>query len=210
MSNLILPKNYISWSQMNCWLTNKARFRREYFENSGKLDTKYLRFGKGIAKLIEEGKHKELLPDLIVYDTPEYEIKCEVAGVPILSFLDSYNEIATPIVPANVFREYKTGTVPWDHVRVQQHDQLTFYATGLKWKKGKMPEYCDLDWIETKLEKVDAGDFWREKEGEINVTGRIIPFHREFDEREVERMEDLIVKSATEISEAYIKFIEEI
>jgi hypothetical protein len=73
-----------------------------------------------------------------------------------------------------------------------------------------MPEYCDLDWIETKEGIIEVDDFWRENEKMLQVTGRIVTFHREFDEREVERMENLIVKCAEQISEAYIKFIEEI
>jgi hypothetical protein len=73
-----------------------------------------------------------------------------------------------------------------------------------------MPEYCDLDWIETKQGAVEMDDFWHENDKIINVTGRIVSFHREFDDREIERMENLIVKCANEISEAYIKFIEEI
>lgn len=203
-NKLLLPKPHLSWSQLSCWLSNPARYRREYFENADKLDTKYLQYGKGIAKLIEEGKHKELLPDLEVYDTPEFEIRCEINGVPILSYLDSYDS------KNNVFREYKTGKIPWTQAKVQKHDQLTFYATALFHSTGKMPEYCDLDWIETKEGIVETVDFWRESDKVINATGRIISFHREFDEREIERMENLIVKCANEISEAYVKFLEEI
>lgn len=201
---LILPKPWLSWSSINCWMTNPERFRREYFENAEKLDTKFLRFGKGIAKLIEEGKHTELLPDLIVYDSPEYEMRVEVLGVPMLAYIDTYNSVD------NVFREYKTGKHAWTQAKVQKHDQLTLYATLLKHLKGQMPEYCDLDWIETREGAVEVEDFWRTGEKEINVTGRIITFRREFDEREIDRMEDIIRKAAEEISEAYQEFIKEI
>jgi hypothetical protein len=189
---------------MMCWLHSKERFRKEYFENGEKLNTKYLRFGKGIAKMIESGTHKTLLPDLIVYECPEFEIRCDIGGVPMLSFLDSYNPVD------NVFREYKTGKVAWTQSKVQKHEQLVVYATMLKQLTGKIPEYCDLDWIETKEGGLPIDDFWHENEGAINVTGKIESFHRVFDPREVERMEKLIVKTANEISEAYIKFIEEI
>lgn len=185
-------------------MSNKERFRREYFEDGHKLDTKYLRFGKGIAKIIEEGKHKELLPDLVVYEKPEFEIRVEVMGVPMLAYLDGYDPTN------NVFLEYKTGKHPWTQAKVQKHDQLTLYATLLKALTGKMPEYCDLYWIETKDGGVELEDFWRTNENEINVTGRVIPFHREFDEREVDRMEFVIQKAAEEISEAYQEFIKEI
>ncbi len=207
---LILPKPHISWSQLSCWLQNPTRYRKEYFENGEKLNSRYLTLGKNIAKLIEEGKHKELIPDLETYDTPEHEIKCLVDGVPILSYLDSYNKVQTIDVPANVFREYKTGKIPWDRARVQKHDQLVFYATALKWSMGAMPEYCDLDWIETKETTSETTDFWREGDKMVRVTGRVVSFHREFDMREIERMEELIVKVAWEISDAYQDFLKEI
>lgn len=206
MDKILLPKKYLSWSQLSCWDTNPTRYRREYFECGRKLDTKYLRFGKNIAKLIEEGKHKELIPDLVVYDSPEFKIETDILGVPVLSFIDSYNS------KDNVFYEYKTGIVPWDRQRVIKHGQLVFYATALKHSIGKIPEYCDLVWIETKEGKADipVDDFWRENEKMVNLTGRVLNFHREFDEREIEKMENQIVKVAYEISEAYKKFIEEI
>lgn len=185
-------------------MSNPERFRREYFENSDKLDTKYLRFGKGVAKLIEDGKHTELLPDLVVYDKPEFEIRVHIMGVPMLAYLDSYDSVN------NVFREYKTGKHPWTQTKVQKHDQLTLYATMLKQLTGNMPEYCDLDWIETKDGETEVEDFWRTNEKTINVTGKIISFHREFDEREIDRMEFLIQKVSEEISDAYKEFIKEI
>lgn len=204
-NKLILPKPWISWSQLSCWLSNPTRYRKEYFEAGDKLDTKYLRFGSGIHKMIEDGTYKELLPDLVVYDTNEFEVRCEINGVPTLSYIDSYDS------KNNVFRDTKTGKIPWTKPRVFKSGQLVFYATVLKKLTGKMPEYCELDWIETKENK-DArhSDFWREEENPLHVTGRVVSFHREFDEREIEKMEELIVKVANEISEAYQAFLKEI
>lgn len=195
---------------MTTWLSNKARYRQEYFENGDKLNTPYLAFGKNIAELIESGQHKELLPDLVVYDKPEYEIRCEIAGVPVLSYLDSYDPYE------NVFIEMKTGKIPWTQSRVQKHEQLPFYATALKWSVGKIPEYCDLTWIQTK--DIVKKQTWEDEESGlhnevrnvIEVTGRLKSFRRTFDEREIARMEQLIIRTAEEISEAYIKFLKEI
>jgi len=208
---LILPRHHLSWSAMNCWISSPARFRREYFECGKKLDTKYLRFGKGIAEMIENGTYKELLPDLEVYPVSEHEIRTTIRGVPILSYLDDYDP------ENNIFREKKTGKKsktgkpPWTQAKVIKHGQLVFYATALKHSVGKMPEYCHLDWIETREKtKDEVDDFWRENEKALQVTGVVKSFYREFDEREVEKMEDLIEKSAWEISEAYQDFLKEI
>lgn len=203
MDNLLLPKTYLSYSAMTMWLKNPDRFKREYFENAEKLDTKYLRFGKGVAKMIEDGSHTSILPDLPVYDTPEHEIRCTVLGVPILGFIDSYNSID------NVFLEYKTGKKPWSQSLVQKHDQLPFYAMLLKCTAGEIPAYCDLVWIETEDTEDDkSGPFSNEKK--INVTGKVKSFRREFDYREIERMEELVVKVANEISDAYKEWLKDI
>ena len=47
-------------------------------------------------------------------------------------------------------------------------------------------------------------------EGNISESGKIKSFRREFDEREIKKMEDKIVKTAKEISDAYISFLNEI
>ncbi len=187
---------------MSCWLTNPVRYRKEYFECGDKLNTKYLRFGSGIHKMIEDGTHKTLLPDLVVYDKNEFEIRCVINGVPTLSYIDSYDEVN------NVFRDTKTGKIPWTQAKVQKSDQLTFYATVLKHSTGKMPLFCHLDWIETMEGETEEHGLHNEKQ--INVTGVVKSFRREFDEREIKRMEKLIVKVASDISVAYRKFIEEI
>ncbi len=54
----------------------------------------------------------------------------------------------------------------------------------LKQITGKVPEYCDLIWIETKEGPKEVEDFWRTNEKELNLTGKMVTFRREFDERE--------------------------
>jgi len=227
---LILPKPHLSWSQLQCWITNKARYRKEYFENGDKLDTKFLRFGKGFAKMIEDFSDimkripdrvmaiQELSVDYLMTENmrtvlleieiegiSEYEIRSKVMHiVPCLSYLDKYDE------RHNAIREYKSGKIPWTKAKVQKHDQLVFYATMLKWSGKPMPDYAELDWIETRDSQPESIDFWRESGKVLDVTGRIITFRREFDEREVERMENLIVKTAWEISDAYQNYLGEL
>lgn len=210
IEGLLLPRGYLSWSAFYCWKTNPKRFVQEYFEKSSKLDTKYLRFGKGIAKMIEDGLHKEILPDLPLYKVHEHEIRAEVRGVPILSFLDGDNN------DEEEFGEYKTGKrgkdgkPPWNRAKVQKHDQLTFYAVGKRAETGRMPKRCFLHWIETEENAIDENDFWSKVDKKLAVTGIIVTFERVFDERELDRMETEIVKVALQISAAYKAWIAEI
>jgi hypothetical protein len=177
------------------WNTSKDRYIREYFENQEKLDTKYLRFGKMHAEKREQR-------ELNTGEHTEYEIKANLQGIPLLSFLDFYDE------NQNIFEEDKTGKIAWTQQKVQKHDQLTFYATMLKALKGKMPEYCTLNWIPTQEVKgISNGGF--ERQSDIIASGDIVSFKRVFDEREIERMEKLIIKTANEISEAYIEWLKD-
>lgn len=124
--------------------------------------------------------------------------------VPILCYLDKY------VTRNGAIQEYKTGLGEWTLAKVQKHDQLTKYGVGLKWSGKPLPPYADLHWIETKEIETERVDFWRNGEKVILATGKIKTFHREFDEREFERMEDLIIRVAGEISDAYQRHLSEI
>jgi len=208
MAEYLLPKGYLSWSQMQVWETNKGRYRREYFETGKKLDTKYLRFGKSVAEKIEDGSYKDILPDLEVYQIPEYKILVTLDGVELLSYVDSYYKPGEP--DPNVFKEVKTGKHPWTQLKVQNHGQLLFYAVGLRIAHGSMPPFCELDWLETKdTERKEKSGFYTEDD-KIVLTGKMKTFRRYFDERELDAMEARILKNAKEIDEAYRLFINEI
>jgi hypothetical protein len=220
---LILPKGYLSWSQMSCWMSNPARYAREYFEDGEKLDTLYLRFGKAFAKMVEDLEAIEELARshpmdesmrlvLAALDTEgesEFQIgrsgregdaspPCVVRGeVPVLSFLDKY------VHRDGSIKEYKTGLAPWTLAKVQKHDQLTFYGVSLRWSGKPLPPHADLYWIPTREIEQEHRDFFRGGPKVIAATGKVHAFHREFDPREFDRMEDLISRVAREISDAY-------
>lgn len=231
---IILPKGYLSWSQLYCWNGNKARYIKEYFEDGDRLDTRYLRFGGQFSKMVEglceimqripdryaalqelkkdylmDENMESVLMELDIEGVSEYQIgnsgregdRCPrvlVRGmVPILAYLDKY------VTRNGAIQEYKTGLAPWTLAKVQKHDQLPYYGVGLKWSGHTLPEYADLHWIETVEQEEERKDFWRDGAKIIKATGRIKTFHREFDEREFERMEETIIKAAWEISDAY-------
>lgn len=121
--------------------------------------------------------------------------------IPILAFLDKY------VMTDSGIQEYKTGLAKWDMARVQKHEQLPFYGVGLKWMGRPLPPYADLHWVPTREVEQERVDFWRDGAKVIVATGQIKSFHREFDEREFERMEELILRVAWEISDAYQDYL---
>lgn len=203
MEPILLPKGYLSPSQMEMWEKSPDRYMREYFEKGRRLVTKYTEFGNVVHKLIEDGLHEIHLPGLKVYDVPEMEIRIDVRGVPTLGRLDGYDETE------NCFGDYKTGKAAWTQAKVQKHRQFTFYATQVRIIKGIAPRYCDVHWIETLEEDPPEHTFWKD-EPKMRLTGKVRTFRRYFDERELDRMEHDIERVAREISSAYRKFISEL
>lgn len=188
---LLLPKNYLSYNAWSMWRRNPEQFKKEYFKNQDGIDSKYLRFGKNAA----EGRESR---DLKEGQFTEYELKTEINGVNFIGYIDFYDS------NTHTFEEDKTGKNPWTQAKVQKHEQLTFYAMALKAIKGKMPEYCDLIWKETK-DGAEGG-----LSNDVEFTGKIMTFRRYFDEREIIRLEKQLLESALEVSKAYQDWIGEI
>lgn len=204
MYPIILPKGYLSPSQMDLWKKSKTRYIAEYFLKGRKLKTRYLEFGNAVHQMIEEGTYKAKLPKLKVYAERELEIRTTINGVPVFFIIDGYDP-----EPDHVFGDYKTGKRAWTQAKVQKHEQFLFYATGLRTVMGVMPRYCETHWLETKEDDEIASSFWQE-DRQLQLTGHIGVFRRYFDSRECDRMEAEILKVATEISDAYREFINEI
>jgi hypothetical protein len=225
---------------MNCWMYNRARYINEYFDDGEKLKTRFLDFGSKFSKMVErlgelmeetkdrymaikilkteypmDENMESVLMELDVDGISEYQIGnsgrpddttaiCKVRGeVPILCFLDKYKT-------DGAIGEFKTGLQPWTQARVQKHDQLPFYGVGLKYCGRPLPAYADLHWIETREIEQERVDFWRDGAKIIAATGKIKTFHREFDTREFDRTEELIIKVSWDISDAYQDYLRQL
>lgn len=198
---MLLPKGYLSHSQITCFKTNKERFRKEYLEGGRKLSTKYLTLGKQIAQMIEEDRHHEVLSGLPVYELREHEIRVEIAGVPILCYLDDCK------ADYSSFRDKKTGLKPWSNTKAQKSEQLLLYATAIRAKYGVTPKTAYIDWIETTMseEECDGGLC---RDPQVVITGRYESYEREFDPREMDRKEREIAEIAIEISKYYENWLD--
>ena len=203
-NNILLPKTYLSSTAMDLWIKDKDEYMEVYFKGKKRFITKYTEFGKYVHDLIENDKHHDILPDIVRYEFPEHNIRTNVNGVPVLAKIDTYS------LEQQTFRDYKTAMKTWTKLAVQKSRQLLFYATVFKWHTGVTPEYCHLDWIETKEIPEHVDEHGLITNSKLIVTGKVVPFERKFDIREIERMENEILKIAIEISEAYKKFIEEL
>jgi hypothetical protein len=105
-------KNYLSYSQYTCFLQSPNEYKKRYIDGI-RLNNKYLDFGK----LAHEQFEKEETEDC-----KELKVECDFYGIPLLGYLDGFNEKKKRI------KEHKTGKSKWTQKMVDSSEQLTFYA----------------------------------------------------------------------------------
>lgn len=197
-----LPKEYLSYSQLGMWLSNKEGYRARYYRNEDGIRSPEMDFGKEFAKKLENNDPSvSYVPRLTVC---EQKIVTEIDGIKTLSFLDAFDPIT------GEFREYKTGKKPWDQKRVMNHLQLDFYSAVVEQEHKLIHELCHLDWIQTRNGIVlkDVMGYTVECEGgPIEVTGKMESFERIITKNDRNFIRSLIVKVANEISEDYKAYL---
>lgn len=205
MIKLNLPKGYLSHSQIEAWIKNKKEYRKRYYEGFPMYITPELEFGKTVAEQYEK-LHKDADADVshpVIRsiprgDSPEYELRCEVAGVPVLGYIDSFNE------PDMKIRELKTGKTPWSEARAKRHPQLKMYCACIDKIFGSYNPYVDLIWVPTKdvtvTDIIDGMSFPTRK---IELTGEYKPFPVTIMRNDLLEYEKVVVRVATEISEDF-------
>lgn len=202
-----LPKKYLSYSAITLWNKNKEQFRSKYYLGEEGPITPYMLFGKEIAALLEQDDMS--LRHIPRYKYPEHEIKVMVKGIPVIGYLDSFSK------QLKTFIEYKTGIlsptgeVPWNDAKVAKHDQLPFYSYLIKKKYGKVTCKCRLVWLETRWKtetQVFDGHELSGDSKQLELTGYKKVFTRTIREWERNRIEDMIIKAAEEISKDYEEY----
>lgn len=185
-------REHFSWSQYNLWKSSKKSYRDKYVLGLDDRNNEYMKKGKELANTLESGIiiGNNVLDDAIVLALPkldkqEKELYVLMDDFNILAYLDSAKS------DLSLFYEYKTGKTIWDDDRVQDDEQILFYATLIYELKGVIP-LCHLYWAET---------YKNENTGEIEFTGTIKKFVRAFDEREIKKMRNDIISTRKEISE---------
>lgn len=206
--NIKLPKEYLSYSQMRLWIEDKEKYRARYYRNEKDFATKALLFGSEISKKLEDGSF--VLPEGLQYETPEYEIKIDIDGVPFFAYLDTFSD------PRLKFREYKTGQLTsdgkdrWTQESVNRHWQLDIYSLLVQLKHGSVDDECHLDWLEVRRKIktiVFEGNELKSESTDLELTGRIESFRRVITQKDRDMTRILIVSVAMEISADYAEYL---
>ena len=189
---LLLPRNYLSWSQVSLYEYSPEQYRRDYILGEERTITPAMEYGKKLATILEKGDdEKDILITGLFHLLPKYkvaekELTAEMSGIKLLGKLDSYDP------KTHNFYEYKTGK-KWTQRRVDNHGQLTFYSMLIYLNYKILPK-MKLIWVETE-----------NKEGEIQATGKIKEFETERTLPDILKFMAKIKKVAQAISAMYRK-----
>ena len=213
MSELILPKPYLSYSAMDLWGRDKDAYRRRYYLNEPYISTPYTEFGNVVGKALEERDWDHPVLQSVKGkvpqgDHPEHKLEVEINGVPILSYLDDFTMATKAIEEYKTGIRSKDGKAPWDRVKVRKHKQLTLYTLMVKEKYGDWNPNIQLTWMETKWSNVAeevnfGGSVLQDHYMGLELTGHVETFTRTIKEWELDRMAKIIRSTAEAISEDY-------
>jgi len=200
---IILPKGYLSWTQLDTWTKSPDTYVKYYMANQPRPHTVEMAFGKRSAEARENGDQSEI-PVELRFELPEFKFDTLVEGVRCIGAADAMK------ADFGEFREDKTGVIPWTAKRVQGHDQLVFYAMLTLYQVGAIPNRAHVLWLPTKKNKhiEPTGALWNRVDNPIiERTGEPVYFTREFDPLEIDRMRRKTIDTAIAISNRYKKYI---
>lgn len=186
---------YLSYSQIQSFLFNKADFIKSYFFNWPIEFTAYIDFGSKIGRALENNdfseftdEEKETLIKVPRYDLFEKEIRLDMGDFFVKGFLDSCTEDLAHLM------DYKTGTTK----KVSEYKKASYiqphiYCLGIEQAYGKLPESFKVILIER------HGNAFK---GEpLRLGKEIIPIDIDISEQRLNEAKELIYKTANEISE---------
>lgn len=213
MSELVLPKPYLSYSAIDLWMRDKESYRKRYYLHEPYFSTPYTEFGNVVGGALEERQwdHPALAPVVgkVPQQThPEHRIDVEINGVPVMGFLDDFNLETKAIEEYKTGIRDKTGKPPWNYVKVQDHKQLDLYSLMVREKYGEWNPDIQLTWMETEWADISdlvefGGAMLPNNYIGLRLTGKVKTFERRIDEWELDYMAKIIRSTAEEISEDY-------
>lgn len=164
---MITPRPYLSWSSMDLFEKNPKKWVQIYLYNAEKFINRGQAFGKKMAEGLENG---EMTGDPVLDMVMEMLPKFELMDKPITAMF-GIGEGAVPLLAKpdtakknlSAFKEYKTGQAPWSKKDVDESGQISFYATTIYVKTGRIPQDIELVHVKT-----EAG-----VDGKIRATGEI-------------------------------------
>ena len=197
---MLLPKKYISVSQINLWYSDRQKYINRYFLDLPEEPSIYMNFGKQFATstetFIKDGIIMETFPDFYIDKIQSFkgceaekEISLSINDIQVIGFIDAWD------VHNNRVIDFKTSGKPWTMDTLKTSLQMKVYALAMFVNGDQIPE-SQINWLGTK----------RTKDG-LSFTGESFELNHTFEINELLKAIVLIEQTCKEISEHYKSFL---
>src|SRR3990167_2244103 len=156
------PRPYLSWSSMDLFEHNPEKWKRAYLYEEKNRVNRGMALGRQMAEGLERGEATgDPVLDLLMAKLPKFEIMDKEFDAELK---DGKKIIIIRAKPdtmkadMSAFKEYKPGQTLWTREQVNKNGQITFYATAMFLRTGKIPQDIELVHVETAKEDKEALD----------------------------------------------------
>lgn len=192
---MITPRPYLSFSQMTLVEMSPERYVDQYIHNKKQFVNKNMLYGTKLAEGLENDEATgDPLLDIMMSRIPKFELM----DIPFEVDLKDGNRVIrllakpdTSKADYSAFKEYKTSVRAWTQRMADKSNQVTFYATCMYLKTGKIPADIELVCVPTQY-TYDGG---------LEPTGEMLVF------KTTRTMAD-IIKMTTRMKKAWKKIEE--
>lgn len=165
----LMPRPYLSFSQMVLFQRNKELYKDVYFFNKKLPTSRPMAFGSEMAEALENDEFTgDPVLDLMMTKLPKFSVMDKHFYAEFEHKKEIIKILAKPDTTKrdySAFKEYKTSMRKWTQKMVDDSGQITFYATAMWLKTKKIPQDIELVVVGTKAlpdgKIVATGDIWR-------------------------------------------------
>lgn len=195
MLDLLLPKGYLSHSQIDLWEKSPDSYRKTYYGGQRFNGNMYTDFGNEVTLAMERGEEwTKCVTDEIKsvcgfnFSTFERDFVVDIDGIPFKGSIDQFE------ASNGILAEQKTVMRPWSRNKINNHLQFDRYSLAVEIMDGKVNDLCYfIDARSAKRRKTEEvcghiveGDEELYLTGEVNVIERYVTAGDR--EREFERI----------------------
>ena len=197
---MLLPKKYISVSQINLWHSDRKKYMERYFCNIPEEPSIYMQFGKRFAEdteaFITNGIIMETFPDFYIDKIQAFKgceaekpISLSINDIQVVGYIDAWD------VHNNRVIDFKTSGRPWTMDTLQNSLQMKVYALAMFVNGESIPE-SQINWLGTK----------KTKNG-LSFTGESHELRQTFKMEDLLKAIVLIEQTCKQISEVYKSYL---
>jgi len=145
---MMTPRPYLSFSQMTLFEMAPQKYVDQYIYKKPQRITRNMAYGTVMADALENDELSgDPVLDIMMTKIPKFELRDVPFEVDLKDGKKTIRILCKPDTmkaDMTAFKEYKSSTRAWTQKMADESGQITFYATGMWLKTGKIPQDIEL------------------------------------------------------------------